>query len=122
MGTVTQRSVKADDVSEEFHDLEVQLTNLRATRTRLQELLGRTGGVADMLVVEKELERVSLEIDRIEGRLTFLRTRAAMSLVSVKVSAKPTTMVKPPGRPRPVELPQAWAQAVGVDSLLKMQK
>ena len=70
----------ADDVSEEFHDLEVRLGNLRATRTRLQEFLGRATGINDMLTVEKELERVALEIDHIEGRLEFLRTRAAMSI------------------------------------------
>jgi hypothetical protein len=65
IGGVVSRSVSADDVSEEFHDLEVRLGNLRSTRTRLQEFLGKATGIQDMLTVERELERVAQEIDRI---------------------------------------------------------
>ncbi|HVH44631.1 MAG TPA: DUF4349 domain-containing protein, partial [Labilithrix sp.] len=83
IGDVLNRSVTADDVSEEFQDLEVRLANLRATRSRLQEFMTRAAGIQDMLTVERELERVAQEIDRIEGRLEFLRTRASMSVISV---------------------------------------
>src|SRR5438552_15005406 len=66
MGEVTHRSVSATDVSDEFHDAEVRLANLRATRNRLQELLAKTGSLGDTLTVERELERVAQEIDRLE--------------------------------------------------------
>lgn len=128
IGGVTGRSVTADDVSEEFHDLEVRLTNLRSTRARLQEFMGRASTIQDMLTVERELERVAQEIDRIEGRLEFLRTRAAMSLISVALTAKPKlsapVVVAPPPPPslQTPDMPIPWVAGVGIDPLLSLKK
>jgi len=128
LGGVVGRSVTADDVSEEFHDLEVRLGNLRATRTRLQEFLGKANGIQDMLTVERELERVALEIDRMEGRLEFLRTRASMSVISVALTAKPKVVpivVTPPPPPPArtgIDLPIPWVGEVGIDPLLSLRK
>ena len=125
IGGVVSRSVTADDVSEEFHDLEVRLGNLRATRARLQDFLGKASGIQDMLTVERELERVALEIDRIEGRLEFLRTRASMSVISVQLAAKPKVVpivVTPPPLRTGVDLPIPWVGEVGIDPLLSLKK
>src|SRR6185312_2596806 len=111
-----------------FHDLEVRLGNLRATRTRLQDFLGKASGIQDMPTVERELERVALEIDRIEGRLEFLRTRAAMSVISVQLTAKPkiapivVTPPPPPPARAGIDLPIPWVAAVGIDPLLSLRK
>lgn len=128
LGGVTSRSVQADDVSEEFHDLEVRLTNLRATRTRLQDFMAKATNVNEMLVVERELERVAQEIDKIEGRLEFLRTRAAMSTISVAFTAKPKPAApiavptpSAPTSPRRVELPIGWMNDVGIDKVLSLK-
>ena len=131
IGGVVNRSVTADDVSEEFHDLEVRLVNLRATRARLQEFLAKAPAISDMLTVERELERVALEIDRSEGRLEFLRTRAAMSAITVALTAKakivPIVVTPPPPPPPPpalraVDLPIPWVREIGIDPLLSLQK
>jgi hypothetical protein len=128
IGGVVGRSVTADDVSEEFHDLEVRLVNLRATRIRLQEFLAKAPNIQDMLTVERELERVAQEIDRMEGRLEFLRTRAAMSLISVHLTPKPKSaplVITPPPPPpalRTVDIPVPWVGQVGIDSLLSLHK
>lgn len=128
IGGVVNRSVTADDVSEEFHDLEVRLVNLRATRARLQEFLAKASGISDMLTVERELERVAQEIDRSEGRLEFLRTRAAMSAITVALMPKPKSapiVVTPPPPPpslRTVDLPIPWVGSIGIDPLLSLHK
>ena len=130
LGGVTSRSVQADDVSEEFHDLEVRLTNLRATRARLQDFMAKATNVSEMLVVERELERIAQEVDKIEGRLEFLRTRAAMSTIAVAFTAKPKpvapiaapTPVALPSTPRRVEIPIAWMNDVGVDRVMNLKK
>jgi len=59
LGDVLHRSVSADDVSEQYTDLEGRLVNLRGARQRLQEFLARAGTMADMLQVQRELERVA---------------------------------------------------------------
>jgi Domain of unknown function (DUF4349) len=127
LGGVVNRSVAADDVSEEFHDLEVRLVNLRATRTRLQEFLAKAPAINDMLTVERELERVAEEIDRSEGRLEFLRTRAAMSAITVTLAAKPRIVAPivikpPPAQLRTIDLPIPWLGDIGIDPLLSLKK
>jgi hypothetical protein len=127
IGGVVGRAVTADDVSEEFHDLEVRLGNLRATRARLQDFLAKANGIQDMLTVERELERVALEIDRMEGRLEFLLTRASMSVISVALTAKPKVVpivvTTPPTPPRAgIDLPIPWVGQVGIDPLLSLRK
>ncbi len=120
---VERRNVKAEDVTAEFKDLEVRLENLRATRKRLEQLLEKSGTLADTLTVEKELERVAAEIDRIQGRIRFLRNHTSFSTLTVAVAerAKSTPVVAvTPTRParRELSLPIAWVERVGVDSLV----
>jgi hypothetical protein len=106
----------------------VRLVNLRATRIRLQEFLAKAPNIQDMLTVERELERVAQEIDRMEGRLEFLRTRAAMSLISVHLTPKPKSaalVVTPPPPPpalRTVDIPVPWVGQIGIDPLLSLRK
>lgn len=127
LSEVLHRSVSADDVSEQYSDLEVRLLNLRATHRRLQEFLARSGTIQDMLTVGKELERVAGEMEQIEGKMRFLRSRAAFSLITVTLQNKPKQIAKvvedkPPPPPREVELPIDWLPRVGLDNLLKLNR
>ncbi len=129
VAVVTTRSVKAEDVTEQVHDLEVRLSNLKATQKRLQEFLARAANVTDALTVERELERVALEIDTIEGKVTFLKTRASFSQISVALRERPreTPIVKapppaPPPSARAPDLPVPWLEGLGIDPLLALKK
>jgi hypothetical protein len=131
---VTARSVQAQDVSEQVHDLEVRLSNLKATQKRLQEFLARAAGVNDALTVERELERVAQEIDTIEGKVGFLKTRASFSTITVAVREKPKPVAplvvappppEPPKAKPPAQLPDlpvAWLDKLGIGPLLTLKK
>lgn len=123
LGEVTHRSVQATDVSDEFHDAEVRLQNLRATRARLEGLLGQSKTLVDTLAVERELERVAQEIDRLEGRLEFLKARIAYSSIAVAVEARESTevAVTAAAPKRFVELPIDWLGELGVDRLVTLR-
>lgn len=129
LGGVTSQSIGADDVSEELHDLEVRLANLRATRARLSELMNKAGAIPDVLTVEKELERVAQEIDKIEGRLEYLKSHVALSVINVALTAKPkpaapvvAAAAAPAPKPRVLDLPVRWVSDVGIDPLLTLKK
>ena len=129
VATVTTRSVSAEDVTEQVHDLEVRLSNLKATQRRLQEFLARAANVNDALTVERELERVAREIDTIEGKVTFLKTRASFSRITVALRERPrpSPIVKAPPPPPPPKAatptpPLPWLQGLGVDPLLALTK
>jgi hypothetical protein len=127
LGAVKRRNVSAQDVSEEFHDLEVQLANLKSVQKRLQEFLARAQNVSDALQVERELERIGREIDQIEGRMRFLRARATYSTITVDLTARqPQQIVEdpsvgPPPPPRGVDLPIDWLSRVGIETLLNLR-
>jgi hypothetical protein len=121
LGDVTHREVSVEDVSEQYHDLEVQLANLRAVRQRLQEFLNRAANVQDALAVERELERVAGQIDRIEGQLRFLASRAAFSTITVNLTPRPTAGTLQPQRYGTPELvlPYPWLGELGLPRLLE---
>jgi len=127
LGEVTDRRVAAEDVTEQFHDGEVRLQNLRATRQRLQEFLAKAGNIADTLSVERELERVAQEIDVLEGRLHFLKDRATWSQIQIEIHPAPihsdpivptTPNVAAPRRV--LDLPVPWLSELGVQRLLNL--
>jgi Domain of unknown function (DUF4349) len=127
LGTVVHRSVRAQDVTEEFHDADVRLQNLRATRQRLQEFLAKAGNIPDTLTVERELERVAQEIDVLEGKVRFLKERAAFSQITIAITARPQVAIaKEPTAPPPpprrlLDLPVEWFSQLGINHLLDLR-
>lgn len=99
VGDVEEVNVTSDDVTEEFVDASARVANARRLEQRLLDLLrDRTGSLEDVLAVERELMRVREEIDRIEGRLRYLRSRAALSTLSVALH-EPQSLFGGAGRP-----------------------
>jgi hypothetical protein len=108
-------NVSAEDVSEEFVDLAARAANGRKLEERLIELIRtRTGKLQDVLSVERELARVREEIERIEGRLRYLKTNAQLSTLSVSLH-EPMPIVATQGRgPIAEAFREAWRNFVGV--------
>jgi uncharacterized protein DUF4349 len=93
LGKVEAVNVTAEDVGEEFVDVQARMTNARRLEARLIDLLARrTGKLGDVLDVEHELARVREEIERYEGRLRYLRSRIAVSTLTLTVH-EPIPMV-----------------------------
>jgi hypothetical protein len=115
LGRVEFLNVGAEDVSEEFVDLTARVGNGRRLEDRLVELLRtRTGKLQDVLSVERELARVREEIERMEGRLRYLKTSAQLSTLSVSLH-EPVPIVATHG-PGPIveAFRAAWRNFVGV--------
>jgi len=86
IGKLEGVSVSAEDVGEEYVDVQARVGNAHRLEQRLIEVLAtKTGKLSDILNVERELARVREEIERMEGRMRYLRTRTAISTLSVTV-------------------------------------
>ena len=109
-------NVGADDVSEEYVDLTARVANGRRLEDRLVELLRtRTGKLQDVLTVERELARVREEIERMEGRMRFLKEGAQLSTLSVSLYEPAPLVASHPGRSVIGEaFKTAWRNFVGV--------
>ncbi|MBK8248032.1 MAG: DUF4349 domain-containing protein [Gemmatimonadetes bacterium] len=98
LGKVEQSNTTAEDVGEEFVDVTARVANAKRLEERIVNLLAtRAGKLEDVLAVERELARVREEIERYEGRLRFLRTRVAISTLSVTVHEKAPLVSPNPG-------------------------
>lgn len=108
-GKVESVTVEAEDVGEEFVDLTARTTNAKRLEERLLALLAtRTGKLEEVVSVERELARVREEIERIDGRLRYLKTRVAMSTLTVSVH-EPATILPP--RAGPGVITEAFRQS-----------
>jgi hypothetical protein len=117
IGTLETLNVTAEDVGEEFTDITARVANARRMEQRLIELLAtRTGKLADVLTVEGELARIRETIERYEGRLRFLQSRASMSRITVSLH-EPVTIVSRPTGPIAIAVRQAWQNFVELVAL-----
>jgi hypothetical protein len=116
LGRLQFVNVSAEDVSEEFVDLTARVANGRRLEDRLVELLRtRTGKLQDVLAVEHELARVREEIERMEGRMRFLKTSAQLSTLSVNLYEPAPIVASHPGRSVIGEaFKTAWRNFVGL--------
>lgn len=116
LGTVEVANVDAQDVGEEYTDLTARVANSRRLEERLVQLLAtRTGKLDDVLAVERELARVREEIERMEGRMRYLRARAAMSTLTITLHEPLPLPGTGPGDNVVVRaFERAWENFVGV--------
>jgi hypothetical protein len=113
LGDVTHRDIKAQDVTDEFVDVQARLKNAYAMRDRLTDLLARAAS-KDALDIEKELGRVTEEIERMEGRLKLLRDQIAFSTITVTF----TPLAPQTVRDSSLLAPFPWLQDLGLGALL----
>ena len=78
-------TVKGDDVTEEFIDIEARLKAKKALELQIVEIMKRANSVNEALVVERELAGVRGEIEKIEGRKRFLENQASLSTIKIKL-------------------------------------
>jgi hypothetical protein len=99
LGELQRSVVHADDVSEEFYDLEARINNKKVEEARLLKHLEQsTGTLKDTLAVEHELARVREEAEREQGRMNLLASLTAMTTVTITIDSLVT--YKPESFPR----------------------
>jgi hypothetical protein len=116
IGKVETVNSSAQDVGEEYVDISARVTNAKRLEERLINLLAnRTGKLDEVLRVERELARVREEIERYEGRLRYLSSRAAMSTLRVTVHEPAPILGNEPGEnPIGADVRLAWENFVGL--------
>ncbi len=84
LGYAERKQQTAQDVTEEFVDVEARIANKKKLEERLLSLLQNTEAeLKDVITVETELARVRGEIEQMEGRLRYLINRTAFTTIDV---------------------------------------
>ena len=94
---VVSESQSAQDVTEQFVDLEARLTNLSALEIELRALLAevRQQSNADpekLLTIFHEISSTRGQIEQIEGQLNLLSDLTALATLEVQISQTPTAV------------------------------
>ncbi|MDU5143141.1 MAG: DUF4349 domain-containing protein [Paenibacillus dendritiformis] len=79
------REYSANDVTEEYVDLEARLTARRAMEARLLAFMEKATSADDLVQFSSELGSVQSEIEQIVGRKRYLDNHVAMSTVNMRL-------------------------------------
>lgn len=116
LGDVLHRNVSAEDVTDQYVDLELRLKNARLVRARLEKLLEHAT-VKDAVEIHRELAKVTDEIERLEGKIKLLADRVAFSTVTVTFERTQTQQVRAQAL-----LPFPWMHTMGLEPLLRVNR
>ena len=103
------------DVTDQYVDTQSRLANLEATQARIRQFLDKATTVEESLKVNAQLAQIEAEIEKVKGRLNFLKDRSAYSTLTVNIdperptptpTATPTVTLTPTVTPSPT--PIAW--------------
>ena len=85
LGLPERQNQTAQDVTDQYVDLQAQIANKKRLEQRILELLAKPGGeMKEVIEVERELARVRGEIEQMEGRLRYLENRTAFTTVTIR--------------------------------------
>lgn len=115
LGRIDDRltDIRAQDITEQYVDLELRLKAKRIYLASLNTLLAEAGTLKDKLAVQQEIARVVEEIERLEGKLRLLSSQVAMATVTV------SWRLAHSGSKRTFKLPWSWLDALGVENLTR---
>jgi hypothetical protein len=94
LGKVTSENSGSQDVTEEYVDLDSNLRNLQASESAILKLMDRATQIQDVLSLQRELTNVRGQIERIQGRMNYLRNRTDMATINLSLrlpAASPTS-------------------------------
>lgn len=85
VGTVKNRNITSQDVTEEYLDLESQIRTYSVKEERLIAILQKTGELKDILAVENELASTRAHLEQLEGRIRYLGNRTSYSTANIEI-------------------------------------
>ncbi|OGL66978.1 hypothetical protein A2856_00580 [Candidatus Uhrbacteria bacterium RIFCSPHIGHO2_01_FULL_63_20] len=90
---VKSETAGAQDVTEQYTDLQARLKNARAQETALLDILRRASSVEDILAVQRELSNVRYLIESLEGQIKYLANATSYSTISAYLSEEPSVKI-----------------------------
>ena len=100
---VLDETASGEDVTDQYVDLQSQLTNLEATRERIKSFLEDAQTVDEALRINQQLSEIERQIEEIKGRINYLQDRSSYSTITVTLEPELPEIV-----PTPTPEPKPW--------------
>lgn len=85
---VESENINANDVTDQFIDLEARLKNLKAQESQYLDILKKATAVEDVLKVTNQLNQVRQQIDSFQGQLKYLNSQIDLSSITINLTAE----------------------------------
>lgn len=99
---VLDETASGEDVTDQYVDLQSQLTNLEATRERIKSFLTDAKSVDEALRINAELTEIERQVEEIKGRMNYLQGRSSYSTITINFEPElPEILPTPTPQPNP---------------------
>jgi hypothetical protein len=85
LGTLKNRQIQTQDVTEEYVDLQARITNAEAQVKALRELLVQAKTVDEVLQVQQYLAVAQGDLESLRGRLSYLQEHTSFSTLALTI-------------------------------------
>ena len=109
IGKIRDRTISTEDVSNQLVDLQARLINARKSEAALQEIMSRSGDIADVLAVARELSTVRQNIEQMTAQQKNLQTQVSYSTISLNLTSDAIATIDKPTFSR--QLANSWEGA-----------
>jgi hypothetical protein len=83
---VVSETIRGDDITDEYIDLEERISRLERTKTRFEQILDSAETVEEILKVQREIFNLQDQIDNYKGRLQYMEGASSTSLITLNLS------------------------------------
>ncbi len=118
VGIVSSRIISSQDITSAWVDATLRLNNQLATRSRLQAILAGARNVTETLAVEREINRVSSEVEQLKGRLRLFGNQVDFAFVQVDFFLRhgPASITPSPVK---IDTPIRWIKRFDIVTLFR---
>ncbi len=102
---VLDETASGEDVTNQFVDLQSQVTNLEATRDRIKSFLDDAKTTDEALRINQELSNIEAQIEQLKGQMNYLQDRSAYSTITVNFEPVLPEVIE---TPTPTPTPNVW--------------
>ncbi len=113
MGKVATEKSDANDVTQEYTDLQARLRTLQATEQRYLELLAKAETVTDILTLQDRLDSVRGQIEQVQGRIDLLDHLTNLATITIHLRPLAVAQASTDGGAHPIDAAQsAWEHSL----------
>ncbi len=113
LGTVDQFSTSSYDVTTQVTDLDIQISTLRASTTRIEALIADAKDISDIITLENELDSRQAQLQSLEAQQRGLNDQVSMSTITLSLTTEPVVIVDDSPKNFGDALASGWNALVG---------
>jgi hypothetical protein len=86
LGQAIKNKLESQDITDKFFDIQVRIDNKKVQVERLQKIIKeQTGKISEVLEAERELSRVTTDLEELKGTLKLWENQTALATVNVSM-------------------------------------